>query len=108
MMDVVTRVRPDLKVNDGEHRSPRPDEAAVYNLMVLVRRSLDGATSARAANLPIPAVCEPTVREALQSVVEKARGMIRECLAKDNHIPWIDPPAPPEDAESRFMVPIHL
>lgn len=107
-MDVITRVRPESKSFDVEHRSPRTDETSVYNLLVLVRRSPEGSTWARAANLPIRDVQQSTVREALQAVVEQARSLIRECLAKDAQIPWIDPPSLPEDSESRFMVPLHM
>ena len=89
-----------------EMRSPRPEAAAVYELEVLVCRVAEGETRGRAANLPLPESRAGTVREVLQSVIEAARGMINECLARDNQIPWIDPPALPEDNESRFVVPL--
>ena len=89
-----------------EMRSPRPEAAAVYELEVLVCRVAEGETRGRAANLPLPESRAGTVREVLQIVIEAARGMINECLARDNQIPWIDPPALPEDNESRFVVPL--
>jgi hypothetical protein len=87
-------------------RSPRPEASSVYDLSVLVCRIEEGETRARAANLPLPERRASTVRESLQLVVEQARSLINECLARDNAIPWIDPPALPEDNESLFVVPL--
>ncbi len=91
-----------------EHRMPRPDAASSYEIEVLICRLEEGDTRARAANLPIADVRADTVREALQVVIEKARTLINECLARDNHIPWLEPTASPEEGESRFVVPLSL
>ncbi len=98
--------RPESVLSDM--RSPRPEPAAVYELEVLVCRLAEGDTRGRAANLPLPESRADTVREVLQNVIEAARGMINECLARDHQIPWIDPPALPEENESRFVVPLTL
>lgn len=90
----------------SEMRNPRPEASPVYELEVLVCRLGEGETRGRAANLPIPDIRAVTVREALQSVIDAARAMIHECLARDGQIPWIDPPALAEDSESRFVVPL--
>ncbi len=90
----------------SDMRNPRPEAASVYELEVLICRTEDGDTRGRAANLPLPESRAATVREALQMVVERARGMINECLARDHQIPWVEPPTLPEDHESRFVVPL--
>ena len=87
---------------------PQKDAGGVYNLMVLVRQWKDGGTSARAANLPLPAVQTETVREALSGLVVSARELIAGCLARNAQVPWLAPPLEPEECESRFMVPLHL
>lgn len=89
-------------------RNPRPEPAAMYELEVLVCRIAEGETRGRAANLPLPECRAGTVREVLQDLIEAARNMIGECLARDNQIPWIDPPALAEDNESRFVVPLAM
>lgn len=91
---------------DLEHRSPRPEASCVHDLSVLICQIGEGETRARAANLPLPECRADTVREAIQLVIQQARGMINECLAKDRQIPWIDPPTLPEEKESRFVVPL--
>lgn len=88
--------------------SPRHDTLDVYNLLVLVRQYKEGGTSARAANLPISEVQASTVREALATLVASARQLISECLAEDTVVPWISPPVEADEADSRFMVPLHL
>jgi hypothetical protein len=104
-----TTVKNMLPVNTiDQHSNPRAEGTDVYNLMVLVRQWKDGGTSARAANLPMREVQAETVREALATLVAGARELIADCLAHDNHVPWIDPPSEPEECESRFMVPLHL
>lgn len=97
---------PQLESVTSEMRNPRPEPAAVYELEVLVCRLAEGETRGRAANLPLPESRADTVREVLQQVIEAARGMINECLARDHQIPWIDPPALPDENESRFVVPL--
>lgn len=92
----------------SDMRNPRPEAAALYELEVLVCRLAEGETRGRAANLPLPESRAGTVREVLQAVIESARKMINECLARDNQIPWIDPPALPEENESRFVVPLTM
>jgi hypothetical protein len=89
-----------------DNRSPRPEASSVYDLSVFICLMGEGETRARAANLPLPEFRADTVREALQMVVEQARGLINECLARDRAIPWIDPPAIAEEKESRFVVPL--
>ncbi len=101
-----TTARPRAEATISDMRNPRPEPSAVYELEVLVCRLAEGETRGRAANLPLPESRADTVREVLQSVIEAARGMINECLARDNQIPWIDPPALPEENESRFVVPL--
>ncbi len=102
----VGQTRPESVTSDM--RNPRPEPAAVYELEVLVCRLSEGDTRGRAANLPLPESRADTVREVLQNVVDAARAMINECLARDHQIPWIDPPALPEESESRFVVPLTL
>lgn len=102
--ETATKPRPESAISDM--RNPRPEPAAMYELEVLVCRIAEGETRGRAANLPLPESRAGTVREVLQSVIEAARNMINECLARDNQIPWIDPPALPEENESRFVVPL--
>jgi hypothetical protein len=90
----------------SELRTPRPDASSVYDLEVLISRLDEGETRGRAANLPLPGSRAATVREALQQVIEQARSLISESLAAERAIPWIDPPAVPEENESRFVVPL--
>ncbi|MCC6509620.1 MAG: hypothetical protein IT423_10960 [Pirellulaceae bacterium] len=87
-------------------RNPRPEAVAVYELEVLICRIAEGETRGRAANLPLPESRGATVREVLQMVIQAARGMINECLARDSQIPWIEPAALAEENESRFVVPL--
>lgn len=89
-----------------ESRTLRPEASSVYDLEVLISRLDEGETRGRAANLPLPASRAATVREALQLVIEQARSLISESLASDHAIPWVDPPAKPEENESRFVVPL--
>lgn len=98
--------RPRAEATTSELRNPRPEPSAVYEVEVLVCRTAEGITRGRAANLPLAECRADTVREVLQNVVEAARGMINECLARDNQVPWIDPPALPDENESRFVVPL--
>ena len=90
----------------SELRSTRAEAANVFDLEVLISRMEEGETRARAANLPLPASRAATVREALQMVIEQARGMIAQSLASATAIPWVDPPAVPDEDESRFIVPL--
>ena len=89
-----------------EPRGPRAEPERVYDLSVLLSQVGERGSRARAANLPLPECRADTVREALQMVVEQAREMINECHARDRVIPWIDPPALPDENESRFVVPL--
>lgn len=91
-----------------EVKSPRPEAATVYDLHVLVCRIAADETRARSANLPLPEQRATTVREALQLVIDEARTLINDCLARDRQIPWVDPPESPEESESRFVVPLYL
>lgn len=91
-----------------EHTSPRPEVEETYTLIVLLRQWQGGGTAARVANLPIPEVQAATVREALSLLVAAAKELITENLARDNQIPWINPPATAEESESSVMVPLHL
>ena len=90
----------------SELRSSRAEAANVFDLEVLISRMEEGETRARAANLTLPASRAATVREALQMVIEQARGIITQSLANATTIPWVDPPALPDDDESRFIVPL--
>jgi hypothetical protein len=76
-------------------------------LVVLVKKN-GNSTSARAANLSIPGVEAPTVRAALHTLVQNAKKVIEVQLASGNEVPWIQPSEPATEAESRFMVPLHL
>lgn len=96
------------KPSESEVKSPRPDAVGVYDLHVLISRIAVDETRARTANLPLPERRAATVREALQLVIDDARKLIHDSLSRDNHIPWIDPPALPEDSESRFVVPLTI
>jgi hypothetical protein len=87
------------------HAAP-PGASAVYDLEVLICRVGDGETRARAANLPLPESRCATVREALQTIIEAARQLIKASRAGDGAVPWIVPPALPEENESRFVVPL--
>lgn len=89
-----------------EIRAPRQEASKVYDLEVLISRTAHGETRGRAANLPLPASSAATVREALQLVIEQARGLIVESLSRDGAIPWLDPSAVAEANESRFIVPL--
>lgn len=96
------------EANVSDMRSPRPEPISVVELEVLVCRMAEGITRGRAANLPLPECRADTVREVLQNVIEAAREMINECLARDRQIPWIVPPALPDENESRFVVPLQM
>lgn len=102
----LSEARPESALSDM--RSPRPEPSSVYELEVLVCRLAEGETRGRAANLPLPECRADTVREVLQNVIEAARSMINECLARDHQIPWLEPAALPEDNESRFVVPLQM
>lgn len=90
----------------GELRNSRAETSKVFDLEVLISRVEEGETRARAANLPLPDSQAETVREALQMVIEQARGVINQSLASGRQIPRVDPPAAPEENESRFVVPL--
>lgn len=89
-----------------ERPAAGPDASRVYDLEVLICRIGEGETRARAANLPLPESRSATVREALQTIIEAARQLIRDSTARDASVPWIVPPSRPEENESRFVVPL--
>ena len=84
------------------------DQAAVYNFVVLMQFSEDGNHCARSANLPLPDVWANDARDAMMELVRQAKELIKDCVARDRMIPWIEPPLSPSDTESRFLIPIHL
>ncbi len=103
----VGQTRPESVTSDM--RNPRPEPAAVYELEVLVCRLSEGDTRGRAAQLAAALSPAPTrCAKCFKTSVDAARAMINECLARDHQIPWIDPPALPEESESRFVVPLTL
>lgn len=97
-----------LSVARGSHSNAGGLSDRVYNLMVLVQQTTGGETVARSANLAISEVRASSVRSALSGIVTASRALIGEHLAQDTEIPWLDPPATPAEAESRFLVPLHL
>ncbi len=84
------------------------EEPGVYNVVVLIQFSDEGDSCARCANLPLPEVWRSSARDSMMDMVGQAREMIKECLARDRMIPWIEPPVSPGENESRFLIPIHL
>lgn len=80
----------------------------VFSLTVLVLPLANGETCARAANLHMAEIQAGSVRGALSQMVAAAKTLIGECLSLDKPIPWIDPPRTPAEAESQFLVPLHL
>lgn len=82
--------------------------AEVYNLTILIRTSNGSGVSARAANLNLPIVQAATVRAALQKTVEIAKETIVRERNQGAEIPWLDPPNKPLEAESTFVVPLHV
>lgn len=80
----------------------------VYNLEVLVETMNSGKTRARAANLQLSPIEAATVREALSSVVNAAKELIRGQASSTGEIPWLPQPDSPKDNETRFLVPLHL
>lgn len=89
-----------------ELRNPRPEAVHAYDVAVLICLMDEGESRARSANLPLPECRAASVREALQMIVEQARALINDCLARERSIPWLEPSVMPEDNESRFVVPV--
>ncbi len=99
---------PLLAVSHALHKSKLDHTDKVFNLTVLVHQSASGETVARSANLAVAEVQAASIRSALSQIVAASKALIAEHLASDRQIPWVDPPATPTEAESRFMVPLHL
>lgn len=78
-----------------------------YSCLIYVR-PVEGGISARVANLPGIEITSSSERAALQKVVPAFRDMVAECVREGREIPWIDPPLPIDQAESRRIMPIHL
>ena len=94
-------------LKDAELSASGSPPTQVYNLVVLVQRQA-ASTRARAANLAIAAVEAPTVRAALNALVQQARQLISAQQSAGSEVPWITPPDEATDGESRFLVPMHL
>ncbi len=86
----------------------RPDSSQVYNLTVLIGTGNQKPVKARAANLDLPPIEATTVRDALSQISKAARELIRQCTENNTEVPWVHPPYDAKQAESRFMVPLHL
>ncbi len=87
---------------------PTIETQHVYNLTVLVQQLESGEMRARAANIAIEDVRAGSIRGALSQMVAATKSLIAERVARDESIPWIEPPVEPSESESRFMVPLHL
>jgi hypothetical protein len=84
-------------------------DVPVFSLEVLMStRSGPTSYQARLANLDLPVVVKSTPREAIAAIVDSAKKLIRESLASNKPIPWIDPKLNPAQGESRLVVPIHM
>jgi hypothetical protein len=92
----------------AELRAPRIESGILFDLEVLICRVAEGASRGRAANLSIAEVRAATVRETLQLLIESARRVIRDSLARGDTIPQIEPPSQAEETESRFVVPLAM
>lgn len=98
--------KPALEKAMSGARGPRPEAASMFDLEVYISRTADGQTRGRAANLAVADIRAATVRETLQLLIDAARKVINESITRGAAIPRITPPNQPDDAESRFIVPL--
>lgn len=91
-----------------DSQPPAENSARIYNLTVLVKQLSTGGASARAANLAVADVQALSMRIALRQIVSSAKQLIADHISSEQQIPWVDPPAEPCEAESSFLVPLHL
>ncbi len=79
----------------------------VFSLIVYVARRGD-ETEARTANLAGFSCRAGDERAALQNLLPQVKAHVTECVAKQETIAWLDPPADREADEQQRVIPFHL
>ncbi|MBS0208035.1 MAG: hypothetical protein JSS27_03680 [Planctomycetes bacterium] len=80
----------------------------VFGCTVYVAQIAEGRVRARVANLDGIECTAANERMALGTVVTEFKNRVREHTARQEPIPWLDPPAPRLPDEQQRFVPVHL
>ena len=82
----------------------------VFNCIVILSKpDPDGRRKGRVANLPGEIQFSGFgEREILTAIVKKFKAAVQDYRARNQQIPWIDPPPTPVTGESQRFIPVHL
>lgn len=81
----------------------------VFNCIVILEKpDADGQRMGRVANLGGITSKGSSERDILTAIVKKFKAAVQEYTAKNQAIPWIDPPQKPEAGEAQRFIPVHL
>jgi hypothetical protein len=85
-----------------------PPGTPVFNCIVNLGRTADGAVLASVANLPNLCITARTEREALSQIVAAFKQSVSTQHTLGEPIPWIDPPTSPSAGEVQRLIAVHL
>ena len=82
-------------------------DVPTFGCVVYVKK-IDGGVTARMGNLESMESTGASERDAISKLVPAFKEMAKKLVAKNEPVPWIDPPLPMQEGEQKRFIPVHL
>ena len=111
-MDPSKSPRPDRGASPSSADAKLPIQAGKADVpsfgCIVYLRNEDGVCRGRVANLAGIEGTASDQRALLGQIVARFKSVVGEAIAAGDEPPWIDPPEPKRDGESKVFLPVHL